>query len=261
MNDSNSITQLRIEGRPTAVAGRVAHFGSLSIELVPDAPTLNMQTHCVIHARLQRDGDRLVWKQVDRAFQVIGHVSGPADVGATPRNDSPGSRQAVQSETAGAAQVASAQGEAATQAQERTAAGAAQPRVGGNVSSFRAAAQARSGPAGVASAAPQGANTPAAAPSASPATAAAKTDPYRSLLGQPQGSGAAGSQDKATPASSAPRAAPPAATPAKPTSGGNPFAQLAGARAPRAQTPTASSAAPNTGFRAGEEDELGDVPF
>ena len=148
MNDSNPTTNLRIEGRPTAVAGRAVHFGSLVIELAPEAPTPNLQTHCVLHAQLHRHGGGFVWRQIDSAFQVIGQI---AEQRSEPRTSTasasaapiqPPAKPAAGQRTAPSSEPAApAPQDVAAHEQPATGAATASPKpsagAGGNVSAFQ----------------------------------------------------------------------------------------------------------------------------
>jgi hypothetical protein len=267
MNDTT--TSLRIEGRPTAVAERMVYFGSLAVALAADAPTPNLQTHCVMHARLQREGGALVWRQVDSAFQVIGHVAveraqddKPSESVAANQAQTPSqASNAAPMEQATATRTATPQRPPVEAPAKEVGEAASSQRhlgAGGNVSPFQRVAQSRpSSPD--ASPAPSQAKTAAAEGTAS---APAQGDPYGNLVSRQQATRSTPAADQPAPAASAARAAPASLGGAgKPSSGGSAFAQLVGSGAARTHASPGGAAAPNTGFRADEDDGLGDVPF
>lgn len=228
MNDSRPTTTLRIEGRPTAIADRVVHFGSLAVVLAPNAPTPNLQTHCVMHARLEQGGS---WKQADSSFQVIGSM---VDQTSQP------SRAAA---TATAADAAPAKGDGASSG----------PTASTTPSRSTARADEQEAPPATRSSSTAQQATPSPA---SPASPAATRSPFGGLVGV--GAGVA-SPAGAKPASSETPAATDSSSAGRSSNGGSAFAQLASRGASRPQKP-ANGTPPNTGFRA-DQDPLGDVPF
>ena len=272
MNDSNPTTNLRIEGRPTAVAGRVVHFGSLVIELAPEAPTPNLQTHCVLHAQLHLDGGSFAWRQIDSAFQVIGQIaqqrSEPAASPSATPNQPPSRPAAAERPAPGPGAAARAEQALATHDPVTAGAATASPKApagaGGTVSAFQKVSQR---PAPGTSAGPTQSPNQAsklAPPPAGNPTAAPKGDPYGSLVAQRQTSrSSATSTAASSPAGSSATSSAGAAGQAKGPSGGSAFAQLVGQGAARGQASSAGGAVPNTGFRAGGDDDpaFQDVPF